>query len=162
MFFSKKVLFCVWHSLIGSGIITNDRKREIDTYVLIGSSGIFLFYNLFYIFWFLRMYKSIKKFHNFSVNEAQNAAKKKHEFEMLNETTAARVSTEASKQAFGGSVGDNNNSSGGQQGSSLFIKKSAMTNSRKSRETRERDSSPCEPVRSKNQTAINFTDLPKP
>lgn len=149
----------MWHSLIGSGIITNDRKREIDTYVLIGSSVIFLLYNLFYIIWFLRMYKSINKFHMFSVNEAQNAAKKKHEFEMSNEVTS-RVGAEASKlnSAGGGSGG------GQSSGSSVYIKKSSMSNSRKSREARERerDSSPSEPIRTKNQSAINFTDLPKP
>lgn len=148
----------MWHSLIGSGIITNDQKREIDTYVLIGSGVIFVLYNLFYIIWFLRMYKSIKKFHMFSENEAQNAAKKKQEFEIANEISA-RVGAEAAK------LGEGKNKQGGGGGDfsneSVYRKKSSLSASRRSREARERESSPSEPVKSKNQS-INFTDLPKP
>lgn len=95
----------------------------------------------------------------FSENEAQNAAKKKQEFEIANEISA-RVGAEAAKLGEGGK---NKQSGGGGDFSneSIYRKKSSLSASRRSREARERESSPTEPVKSKNQS-INFTDLPKP
>lgn len=159
----------MWHSLIGSGIITNDRKREIDTYLLIGSGTIFFLYNLFYIFWFLRMYTSTKKFHKYSITEAQNAAKKKLEFEKSNETTsrATAVAKQATLTGTGsqksslkvGATGDHSYHSPLKTGS-VYFKKSSMSGSKKS--NREEPQSSVEPIKAKNQSSINFTDLPKP
>lgn len=93
----------------------------------------------------------------FSENEAQNAAKKKQEFEIANEISA-RVGAEAAKLGEGGK---NKQGGGDFSNESIYRKKSSLSASRRSREARERESSPTEPVKSKNQS-INFTDLPKP
>jgi len=71
------VLFCVWHSIIGSNIIVSSEKdnlsykRTIDTYVLACSAGFFILYNLFYIIWFFKMYRSINKFHKESLKKVK-------------------------------------------------------------------------------------------
>lgn len=188
----------MWHSLIGSPLVDNERKREIDTYVLIVSGVIFFLYNCFYIIWFLKMYTSIKKFHKYSINEAQNAAKKKHDFEMASAlaakaAAAARSSSTKSSSSYHHSVNhpppppgptstpiaSNENISlklqhaskserGQRHGmitlksptGSVYFKKASSANLRKS--LREKESSPTEPIRAKNNTALNFTDLPKP
>ncbi len=71
------VLFCVWHSIIGSSIIISSEKenvsykRQVDTYVLACSAGFFILYNLFYIAWFFKMYRSINKFHKESLKKVK-------------------------------------------------------------------------------------------
>lgn len=58
------VLFCVWHSIIGSQAIASEpsNKKRFDIYFLYGSSTFFLFYNVSYACWFLKMSRSIQKF----------------------------------------------------------------------------------------------------
>jgi hypothetical protein len=60
------VLFCCWHSIIGSTVITSDIsfKRTVDSYVLYGAAMFYVFYNLFYLIWFIRMYKANKNIEN--------------------------------------------------------------------------------------------------
>jgi hypothetical protein len=57
------VMLCVWHAIIGSGIITSN-QTNIDTYVLIGLSISFLLFHIayiaFFIYKFLR-YRNIGK-----------------------------------------------------------------------------------------------------
>lgn len=74
------VCFCVWHSLIGSSIITTTDKKNIDTYVLYGLAGLFLVYNLVYVIWFIKMDRTIKNFkekcqlqHNIDTTNAKDA-----------------------------------------------------------------------------------------
>lgn len=71
------VLFCVWHSIIGSNIITNDgnKREDIDHYVLLGSMSFCFIYNSCYLVWFLKMSKSIKKFQSEGLREAADQAK---------------------------------------------------------------------------------------
>jgi hypothetical protein len=56
------VFFCVWHSLIGSSIITTTNRKTIDTYVLYALAGLFLIYNLIYVMWFVKMHRTIQNF----------------------------------------------------------------------------------------------------
>lgn len=165
------VLFCVWHSLIGSSLLINihqnedkgELRKRIDTYLLFGSASIFLFYNFFYIFWFLKMYKSIKKFHNFSVGEVQKSAKRKDEYERSNDTNNPSSSPGSGNKATTTPLASNENKSNKnldhqQSTNSNYLNK--PSNMKKSRN--EKESSPMEPIRGKNTSAINFTDLPKP
>lgn len=80
------VLFCVWHSVIGSNVITKDVdfKQIIDNYVFIGSGVFYLFYNIGYITWFLKMARSIKKFHLNSLKLLKEAILRKKELESEN------------------------------------------------------------------------------
>lgn len=73
------VLFCVWHSVIGSNVITKnpDQKQLIDNYVFMGAGIFYLLYNIGYITWFLKMARSIKKFHLNSLKQLQEAISKK-------------------------------------------------------------------------------------
>lgn len=68
------VFFCIWHSIIGSDQLASDgpTKKLFDCYFLIGATILFLFYNVFEIFWFLKMFRQIKKF----LNDGQAEAKK--------------------------------------------------------------------------------------
>ncbi len=68
------VIFCVWHSIIGSDAFSKDaaNRKRIDCYFLYGASTFFLFYNIWYGFWFLKMSRSIKKF----LNDGQTESKK--------------------------------------------------------------------------------------
>lgn len=70
------VLFCVWHSIIGSNIITREEqlRKKIDYCVLFGSTGSFIIFNLFYIIWFVKMFKSIRKFQNDGLKDAADQA----------------------------------------------------------------------------------------
>lgn len=84
------VLFCVWHSIIGSNIITNDGKQreDIDHYVLVGSISFCFIYNLCYLVWFLKMSKNIKKFQSDGLKEAADQAKQRDKLNKnLNETS---------------------------------------------------------------------------
>jgi hypothetical protein len=86
------VLFCVWHSVIGSNVITKDteKKQLIDNYVFMGAGIFYLLYNIGYITWFIKMARSIKKFHLNSLKQLQEAITKKKielENEALLETT---------------------------------------------------------------------------
>lgn len=58
------VLFCVWHSLIGSNLVSSDvnTRKKIDRYVLYASVSLYIVYNLSYLTWFVRMYRSIRSF----------------------------------------------------------------------------------------------------
>lgn len=80
------VLFCVWHSVIGSNVITKnpDKKQLIDNYVFMGAGIFYLLYNIGYITWFLKMARSIKKFHLNSLKQLQEAITKK-KIELENE-----------------------------------------------------------------------------
>ena len=51
------VLFCVWHSIIGSTIISPELtvKRKIDGIVLYCAAGIYIFFNFCYLIWFFKM-----------------------------------------------------------------------------------------------------------
>lgn len=68
------VFFCIWHSIIGSDQLASDgpTKKQFDVYFLFGATTLFLFYNIFNIFWFLKMSRQIKKF----LNDGQAEAKK--------------------------------------------------------------------------------------
>lgn len=81
------VLFCVWHSVIGSNIITSDSelRKKIDSYVLIGSAASYILYILFYVLWFLRMFKSTRKFQNDGLKEAAIQAQKRDVLKKQNE-----------------------------------------------------------------------------
>jgi hypothetical protein len=70
------VLFCVWHSLIGSSMIASDAdsRKYIDKIVLISAACFYLLYNLFCIVWFVRMHRTIKKFQDESELLAAKAA----------------------------------------------------------------------------------------
>ena len=56
------VCFCVWHSLIGSTIITTTNRKNIDTYVLYGLAAAFILYNFGYVMWFIKMNRTIQAF----------------------------------------------------------------------------------------------------
>lgn len=60
------VLFCCWHSIIGSNLITSDNslKKKIDTYVLYGAASFYVLYNFGYLIWFIRMYNTNKNIEN--------------------------------------------------------------------------------------------------
>ena len=60
------VLFCSWHATISSDLISTDVtfKKRIDTYVLMGSAGFFVFFNLCFVLWFLIMLKTMSNFRN--------------------------------------------------------------------------------------------------
>ena len=74
------VCFCVWHSLIGSSIITTTNRKMIDTYVLYGLAALFVLYNLVYVIWFVKMHRTIQNFkqtchlqQDINVNNAKEA-----------------------------------------------------------------------------------------
>lgn len=73
------VIFCVWHSIIGSTAIANEPsyKKKFDCYFLYGSSTFFMFYNIFYACWFLKMSRSIKKFLDDGQLDAKKAAEER-------------------------------------------------------------------------------------
>jgi hypothetical protein len=69
------VIFCCWHSIIGSTVITSDNslKKSIDTYVLYGAASYYVLYNLGYLIWFIRMGKANKNIENqFKKEDEQN------------------------------------------------------------------------------------------
>lgn len=68
------VFFCIWHSIIGSSAISTDKKR-FDCYFLFGASVFFTFYNFYYLTWFFKMSRKIKKF----LHDGQDEAKKEAE-----------------------------------------------------------------------------------
>lgn len=69
------VIFCVWHSIIGSDAFEQKAfRKRFDCYFLYGASTFFLFYNIWYGFWFLKMSRSIKKFLDDGQAEAKKAA----------------------------------------------------------------------------------------
>jgi len=51
------VIFCCWHSIIGSSVITSETamRKSIDNYGLYGMAGGYLIFNIFYICWFIYM-----------------------------------------------------------------------------------------------------------
>lgn len=57
-------IFCIWHSLIGCALIADDEptKRSIDSVVLIMFACLNLFYNSYFVLWFLKMAKKAEKF----------------------------------------------------------------------------------------------------
>ena len=73
------VLFCVWHSLIASNVITRDQefRQIIDNYVFMGAGIFYLFYNIGYITWFIKMARTIKKFHLNSLKQLREVTSKK-------------------------------------------------------------------------------------
>lgn len=73
------VIFCVWHSIIGSTTIASEAsyKKKFDCYFLYGSSTFFILYNIFYACWFLKMSRSIKKFLDDGQSEAKKAAEER-------------------------------------------------------------------------------------
>ena len=84
------VLFCVWHSLIGSNVITKDQefRQVIDNYVFMGAGIFYLLYNIGYITWFIKMARSIKKFHTNSLRQLKEVTSRKsteNESEIENE-----------------------------------------------------------------------------
>ena len=89
------VLFCVWHSLIGSTIITGDAdtRKSIDLVVLIASATFYLLYNLFCIGWFMLMYRSIKIFQNESEVLASAAANIRNENKRRKEAEQLEMNT---------------------------------------------------------------------
>lgn len=56
------IAFCIWHSLIGSNVITQDKslKRIIDTYVLIIFGVLACAHNLFFSIWFFKKRYELK------------------------------------------------------------------------------------------------------
>jgi hypothetical protein len=54
------VIFCVWHSLIGSSVITTTNKKEIDTYVLYGLATSYIVFNVILVSWLLKMGRTIQ------------------------------------------------------------------------------------------------------
>ena len=56
------VLFCCWHSLIGTDIITaeNSVRKMVDSYVLYGAALFYVLFNLTCLIWFVRMYRANK------------------------------------------------------------------------------------------------------
>ena len=57
------VLFCVWHSLIGSEVITSSstKRKSIDEYFLIASACTYALFNFIFIVWFIKMNVTISK-----------------------------------------------------------------------------------------------------
>jgi hypothetical protein len=86
------VLFCVWHSLIGSSVITSDAKtrKEVDSYVLYGSAAFYLVYNLFYIVWFMKMFRAITKFHSKNRKDSEIKSLSSSNNSTLNKDTIRR------------------------------------------------------------------------
>ncbi len=72
------VIFCIWHSIIGSSAFSSDKKL-FDCYFLIGASSFFTLYNFYYLHWFTKMSRQIKKF----LHDGQNEAKKEAEARAL-------------------------------------------------------------------------------
>ena len=70
------VLFCVWHSIIGSQLFAYDTttRKSIDSYVLYGAAAFYFLYNLFYIFWFIIMFRTIKKFQKDGLRDKEQQA----------------------------------------------------------------------------------------
>ncbi len=54
------VIFCVWHSLIGSTVLTTTNKKEIDTYVLYGFATAYIIFNVIIISWLVKMFRTIQ------------------------------------------------------------------------------------------------------
>jgi hypothetical protein len=97
------VLFCVWHSLIGSTMIASDAdsRKYVDKIVLISAASFYLLYNLFCIVWFIRMHRTIKKFQDesellaarASTIRSENRRKKDEEIEIMTATKQSLVVT---------------------------------------------------------------------
>jgi hypothetical protein len=127
------VLFCVWHSLIGSSMIATDAdtRKYVDKIVLISAACFYLLYNLFCIVWFVRMHRTIKKFQDESellaaksaAVRSANRRKKDEETKamaaakqsMLPTTSYQQLATNANQFNF-----SNNNSNGGGGGGSNY------------------------------------------
>lgn len=103
------ILFCVWHSLIGSNLISSDItiRKKIDRYVLLGSIILLILFNCIYLVWFVIMYRSIRKF------EAECHEKSKNEIKKNDEEGDKKVfasnETSFSNQATKRQVSFNNN-----------------------------------------------------
>jgi hypothetical protein len=54
------VIFCVWHSLIGSAVVTTTNKKEIDTYVLYGLATGYIIFNVILVSWLVKMSRTIQ------------------------------------------------------------------------------------------------------
>lgn len=68
------VIFCCWHSIIGSSVITSDsnNKKSIDYYALYALSALYVIFNIFYVCWFIYMSHSISKSLNEGKQKYQN------------------------------------------------------------------------------------------
>ena len=88
------VLFCVWHSIIGSNIISDELydRKKIDRYVLFGSALFCIIYNLCYVIWFVKMSKEIRKFQLEGLKEAAEQARVREKFKKKDAQESQSVS----------------------------------------------------------------------
>ena len=68
------VLFCVWHSIIGSSVISSEllAKRKVDGIVLYCAASFYILYNFGYIIWFFKMARANSN----SLKEGRNEYKR--------------------------------------------------------------------------------------
>ena len=58
------VFYNCWHAFISTNVISDEknRRREMDSYVLIVLSIFYLLFNIFFLTWFVKQYKNNKNF----------------------------------------------------------------------------------------------------
>ena len=97
------VLFCIWHSLIGSEVITSSSttRKSIDEYFLIASACTYALFNFIFIVWFIKM--------NLTINKLKHAykaisMKKQEEIKKKNLITSRLERVETSVEILGVAV----------------------------------------------------------
>jgi hypothetical protein len=87
------VIYACWHAIIGSSLIndsaTTEQQRSIDRYGLYSFAGVFLFFNVFYICWFIYMARRNKIMLNNGKKEYEDILEsRKKEFELKDKELA--------------------------------------------------------------------------
>lgn len=72
------VLLCVWHSIIGSSVITSENTK-IDAYALYTFSVLYFLLHLVFFLWFLKLYNSVQVFREEQKQDQLNRSKRNHE-----------------------------------------------------------------------------------
>ena len=54
-------MLCVWHSIVGSGLVATSDAKGIDQWFLVGFASIFVLIHVFFIYWFMKAYGEIRK-----------------------------------------------------------------------------------------------------
>ena len=84
---------CCWHSIIGSSVITSDstNKKQIDSYALYAFAGVYAFFNVFYLIWFIIMaIKNSKQLKDGDIEYKDKLELRKKEFEKIDHDLAEK------------------------------------------------------------------------
>ena len=84
---------CCWHSIIGSSVITSDstNKKQIDSYALYAFAGVYAFFNVFYLIWFIIMaIKNSKQLKDGDIEYKEQLELRKREFEAKDKEIAEK------------------------------------------------------------------------